>query len=707
MTPSCARGSTAGLLVFALLLVSGGSATAQGDPAVVEELLYEGKENSHVWATLTHLSEELGPRLTGSTRLQLANEWTRAEFERLGLVNARLHRWGEVPVGFDRGPSHARMVAPSVRELEFTAEAWSQGTNGPLRARLALRPATMAELEELGFDLGGNWILYPPRERERTRRGEVSEEHKAARAEQEALEAALDEIGIAGRISSSGSELVHTDAVRGWRELSLDTLPRGVRVELKKSDHESLTAELASGKTVELEIDLAHRFVPGPIPVHNTVAEILGREKPEEVVIFSGHLDTWDGPGSQGAQDNGTGCAVMLEAARILQAVGVQPKRTIRFCLWTGEEQGLFGSRGYVESLTSEERERISACFVDDGGTNYQGGLMCLASQKAMLDEAIAPVLGAFPDMPMENIVRARLSGGGAMGSDHFSFIQAGIPGFFWTESGRGGREGKNYNFVHHTQHDTTRYAVPEYLVQSATCSAVVAYQLAEAETLLPRQVPEEAPSSEPAPDPTFVLTPGEFNGEWELAFLSEEAPDFRITLTLEMAQDGRLRGRVSSLMGTERVSEGKWDGATKSAVFGATTDFGRLAFQARLGEGGALLGTLSAMGQETAFRAEPRAREVAPISGRWKGVIAAMDAEFHLVLEVGASSEVTGRFRSSQSDSALHAGRWDAAAQTLSFEYDYPHAGRLPVSASLVGQKLVGTIGENAVFEAEREDGE
>ncbi len=690
---------------LALLLALGRGTTAQGDPAMIEELLYEGKENSHVWATLTHLSEELGPRLTGSTQLQRANEWTRAEFERLGLVNARLHRWGDVPVGFDRGPSRARMVAPSVRELEFTAEAYSQGTNGPRRARLALRPATMAELEELGFDLQESWILYPPRERERMRREQQSEEQKVARAEQEAIEAALDEIGIAGRISSSGSELVHTDAVRGWRELAMDTLPKGVRIEIRKSDYEALAQELASGAKVELEIELQHTFVPGPIPVYNTVAEILGREKPEEVVIFSGHLDTWDGPGSQGAQDNGTGCAVMLEAARILKAVGVQPKRTIRFCLWTGEEQGLFGSRGYVESLSPAERERISACFVDDGGTNYQGGLMCLASQKAMLDEAIAPLLGAFPDMPMENLVRERMSGGGAMGSDHFSFIQAGIPGFFWTESGSGGREGKDYNFVHHTQHDTLHYAEEKYLIQSASCSAVVAYQLAEAETLLPRQGPEEAASSEPAPDPTFVLTPGEFTGEWELALLDPEAPDFRISLALEMAEDGRLRGRVSSMMGSERISEGKWDGETRSATFSAMTDFGKLAFTARLEEGGALAGMLFVMGQESAFRGEPKLRAASPISGRWKGVIAAMDAEFHVTLEVGASGEVTGRFQSSQSDSALYEGKWDATAKALSFEYDYPHAGRLPVSASLVGEKLVGTIGANAEFEAVREE--
>jgi hypothetical protein len=682
-----------------LLGVVSGRAAAQGDPEVLERLLGEGIEHSHVWETLNELCAG-GPRLTGSSALQRANEWTRAEFERLGLANAHLFRWGEVPVGFDRGPSHARMVAPSVREFEFTAPAYSQGTAGPVRARVHARPKTLAELEQLGFELEGTWILCP-RASER-RRGSESAAEKAAREETAAIEAALDELGIAGRLIPSSGELVLTDAVRGWRELTLSTLPKGVRVQIRKSDADALAAALDGGAPVEVEVELTHKFVPGPVPVYDTIAEIPGREKPEEVVIFSGHLDSWDGPGSQGAQDNGTGCAVMLEAARILTAAGVHPKRTIRFCLWTGEEQGLFGSLGYVAALTPEERARISACFVDDGGTNYEGGVMCLPSQKAMLDAAIAPVADAFPELPMENLVRAKLSGPSGMGSDHFSFNQVGIPGFFWTESGSGGNEGKNYNFVHHTQYDTTRYAVKEYLVQSATCSAVVAYQLAEAETLLPRAAPDEGASAAPAPDPTFVLVPGELDGEWEAAFVDEDAPDLRLSITLEMAQDGRLRGHVASLMGDEPIADGRYDATTRHATFALVTDFGKLGFTAHV-EDGALLGTMALAGQELAFRGEPKVHAPPSVAGHWKGRIASMDAEFDLTLELGTSDALTGRFRSSQSDSELYDGKWDGAAGSLSFEYDYPHAGRLPVEAQLVGDKLVGKIGAETEFVAER----
>jgi acetylornithine deacetylase/succinyl-diaminopimelate desuccinylase-like protein len=676
----------------------GGLAAAQGDPAVIERLIHEGKEKSHVWETLRYLAEEIGPRLTGSSRLTRANEWTRDEFARLGLANARLFQWDEFPVGFDRGPSRARLVTPSEHEFEFTAAAFSAGTEGPVRAPVMPRPKTLAELEEFGFELEGAWILYEPRRRGM---GGPQGGDAAGREEEKAIENALDELHIAGRLLPSSGELVLTDAVNGWRNLTPSTLPKGVRVEIRKSDFEALNAALDTGEKVEVEVDLQHRFVPGPVPVYDTIAEIPGAEKPEEVVIFSGHLDSWDGPGSQGAQDNGTGCAVMLEAARILMAAGVQPKRTIRFCLWTGEEQGLFGSRAYVKSLSDAERAKISACFVDDGGTNYQGGVICLPSQKEMLDLAIAPVAAAFPELKMENQITQRLTaGGGGMGSDHFSFNQVGIPGFFWNESGSGGREGKNYGFIHHTQHDTIRYAVPEYLVQSATCSAVVAYQLAQAETLLSRVAPEVV-EDQPKDDPTFVPEVSVLSGSWEVAFDSEEAPDMTMTLTFQTSSDGRVRGSLSSMMGTAPITSGTWDAAANKADVQASGDFGSLGLRVVV-DGQVLSGTFAVMGQELPIRGTRKALHV-PIAGRWKGRIAAMDAEFDLQLEVSTAGEISGHFKSSQSDSALYEASWDAAAQALRFEYDYPHAGRLPVSAKLEGEKLVGKIGEQTEFEAER----
>lgn len=685
------------LLVLAAVLALTGRARAQGDPEVIERILLEGIENSHVWETLDHLCDDIGPRLTGSTRLMKANTWARDEFERLGLV-ATLQQWGTIPVGFDRGPSRARMLEPVERELEFTTDSWSQGTDGPVRAEVRALPTTMEELEAVGFDYAGCWILCPPRAPSLgPARG--SPEEAAARAARAALDAALDEIGIAGRIVSSASELVLTSSVRGWRELTMETLPKGVSVQVRKSDHEALAAALASGARVVAEIDLQHRFVPGPVPVYNTIAEIRGSEKPDEVVIVSGHLDSWDGPGSKGAQDNGTGSAVTLEAARILMAAGVKPRRTIRFALWTGEEQGLLGSAGYLASLSEDERKKISACFVDDGGTNYQGGVMCLAAQKEWMDEALAPVAEAFPELPIENVVSERMGG---MGSDHATFNGAGIPGFFWIEKGSGGREGKSYDFVHHTQHDTQRYAVEEYLVQSATCSAVAAYQVAEMEELLPRPDPVARITAIPA-DPGFQVVLGPMSGEWELRLMDADAPDFGIQLVLETARDGRLRGTSSAMGQLEVLREGQWDAATGTATLQASTDFGPASYRLRI-EAGALEGTLAVMGRDLRVHGERKACLETPISGCWRGKIPAMNAEIRMLFQVHEDGELVGRFQSSQSDSALSGGRWDADTRSVSFEYDYPHGGRLPVSAHLEGSKLIGTIGDNAEFEAEFE---
>lgn len=253
---------------------------------------------------------------------------------------------------------------------------------------------------------------------------------------------------------------------------------------------DAILAKLDAKQEVILEFNMDNKFIKGPRKCYNVIAEIPGTEKPEEMVIISGHLDSWDGPGSEGALDNGTGTVVALEAARILCKAGAKPKRTIRFILWTGEEQGLFGSQAYVKNH-KDELDKISAVFVDDGGTNYEGGVSCTADMEPMLREAFKPAIEAFPELPMKISIVSKIPRGG--GSDHAPFNAAGVPGFFWFETGR-----SNYGFVHHTQNDRYEQAIPEYMVQSGTNSAATAYIVACAPTLLPRE-PKPAPTP-PAP---------------------------------------------------------------------------------------------------------------------------------------------------------------------------------------------------------------
>ncbi|MCH8274265.1 MAG: M20/M25/M40 family metallo-hydrolase, partial [Armatimonadetes bacterium] len=354
--------------VWAVLLASGLTAWGQGDPDVVARIIDEGKNRNRVMEHLRYLTQVIGPRLTGSPNLQRACEWTAAKFKEFGLQNVQLEQWGEVPVGFARGPRQvARMVSPEVREFEFTTRAWSAGTTGLTRGRAVLAPKTMETLELLGPILKDAWILTGPRRR-------LSEEEREVQAK---IDEALEEAGIAGRVVPSRNDLVRTGG--SWRGLSYDNLPTGVTVYIRRSDSEAIIDQVAKGEDVILEFDIENHFLPGPVPVYNVIAEIPGTEMPDEVVIVSGHLDSWDGPGSQGTCDNGTGTMVALEAARILMASGAKPKRTIRFIMWTGEEQGLHGSREYVK-MHADELDKISAVLVDDGGTNYSGGLQCIQS---------------------------------------------------------------------------------------------------------------------------------------------------------------------------------------------------------------------------------------------------------------------------------------------------------------------------------------
>ena len=622
-------------------------AIPMGDEATVARILDEGKNRNQVMDHLTYLSEEIGPRLTGSTNVETANNWSREQFESWGLANAHLFEWGEIGMRFDRLPSSAKAVVVTnedgeedvreLRDLEFTWPAWSRGTDGVRRGPVVGMPQTEDDYREASGHLTGAWVLVSPEYggrrgvrrggsqramlsyfaeiRERMAAGEFaappellpldmpkdegfagrwegdmsgrfrgryyvdfqqdesgaitgkagipgyregdmkepsfdestgeltfhwegsrgdtivalklendaltgtmqyvegeansydielrrdvfSPEDENANRMKDYVTALVLEADPAGFVFSAQREIVTTGGASGWRELTTATLPQDVALTLTEPDFDFVVARASQGLPVQLECNLACEITDGPIHVYNTIAEIPGTTRPDEVVIISAHLDSWNGPGSQGTTDNGTGSCVTLEAARILMAAGAKPHRTIRFILWTGEEQGLLGSAAYVESLSDEELANISAVFVDDGGTNYEGGLECVAEMADYLAAATAPINGQFisqTDLLDEtddldghlnvNVhVEERMPRDSS--SDHASFNRVGVPGFFWDEVGRA-----DYGYGWHTQNDKLDLAIPEYLMQSSTCVAVTAYNLACAPDLLPRQLPEE-----------------------------------------------------------------------------------------------------------------------------------------------------------------------------------------------------------------------
>lgn len=458
------------LLALASLAVG---AKAQGDADTIAKIIEEGKRNNQTRAHLEYLTGQIGPRLTTSLALQRACEWTAKKFKEFGCTNVHLEEWGEWPIGFDRGRDHVgRLVLPYQRNFEFTTRSWTPGTNGLQRGEVVMLPenADVAKMNAAKYK--GAWILMPRLQ------GRVTPEQREA---QNAIWQVVKAAGAIGQVTGSRNELVITS---GSYNVQFEEVPTDVIVQVRASDFEAIELGMKMGYCA-VEFKLDQKIRKGPVKLYNVIAEIQGTEMPDEVVIVSGHLDSWDGPGSTGTCDNGTGTMVALEAARLLNAAGAKPKRTIRFIMWTGEEQGLHGSRRYVE-MHAAELDKISAVLVDDGGTNYSGGLVCIESMKDMLERAVAPLNEAFPDLPCTIRVQNAMPRGG--GSDHASFNARGVPGFFWNETGVA-----DYNYVHHTQHDNIAAAINAYLVQSSVAAAVTSFNIACADSMLPRA---------PAPDP-------------------------------------------------------------------------------------------------------------------------------------------------------------------------------------------------------------
>lgn len=496
-----------------------------GDPSTVRRIIEEGRDRSQVLEHLHHLSFDIGPRLTGSTRTDRANDWTVERFRSWG-IQAEKVQWGEVPVRFDRGASTAKVMLKQTRrgeggatteewrvgrEMQFTTLAWQRGTNGPVRGPVVRLPETEEEYAKVKDRLKGAWILITPPPLTGPQGGRavgrlagerytqrLDARKKVAEGADPATLPIIERVlfdGVAGFIATSRDERVWTTAIPRWREKQLSEIGPDVEVIVRLSDYDYISSRLTDNEDFAVEIDLPHTLTPGPIPVFNTIAMIPGTTRPDEYVVLSAHLDSWDGPGSMGTIDNGTGTAVMMEAMRILATVGARPARTIICGLWTGEEQGLLGARAWVQQ-NADKMPRVTAALNDDGGTNSQGGLIGTEDMRDMLLAATAPVNFQFFDSadgkPLNVNVKIQERFPRFASSDHYAFVESGVPGFFWEEVGRA-----DYGFGWHTQNDRFDLAIPEYLMQSATSTAVAAYNLANMPDLLPR-VPTPQPGDEP-----------------------------------------------------------------------------------------------------------------------------------------------------------------------------------------------------------------
>ena len=494
---------------------------------MVNRIRAEGLGRSRVMETVAHLTDRIGSRLTGSPGMRAANDWTRDRLAEWGLDRAVVEPWGRFGRGWSFERATVHLVRPRAAPLVALPKAWTPGTQGPVRG-LATR-VTLAEEEDFEEHRGTlrGRILFlddergarPAADRLEFRRYTVEELEELAefpvtgdRDRDESRKRAIERrrFSAALREFLAAEGVVATVEVSGWgagilrlggggsREPGEETGPPSL---VMAAEHYGWVVRLLeAGEEVELEIDVAARFHDDDLDAYNTLAEIPGTDRGDQVVMAGAHLDSWHG--ATGANDNAAGVAVVMEAARILSVLDVRPRRTIRIALWSGEEQGLLGARAYVERhfatrpepgdpevrslpkylwpatwplATKPEHGKLSAYFNLDNGSGRIRGIYTQGNV------AVGPIferwLEPFADLGADTVTH-RSTGS----TDHVAFHAVGLPGFQFVQ------DWLDYQTrTHHSNLDHYDHAVEEDLEQASVVLASFLYHAAMRDELLPR----------------------------------------------------------------------------------------------------------------------------------------------------------------------------------------------------------------------------
>ncbi|OBP16758.1 hypothetical protein A5320_05120 [Rheinheimera sp. SA_1] len=524
------------LLVPALLCSPVAMAAADLDMA--NKIRHEGFHQSQVMHTLEHLTDNIGPRLTASPQMVKANHWTLKQLQDWGLKNGQLHPF-EFGRGWSSESASITLAGPRQQSLHGIPVAWTPGTNGVVSGDVMMFDVnTVSDLAQYAGKLKGKILLMgedlkiePPKtvifERLSAKTlGDLKDYEPGARASyqsfmtnalrdsrmqsykfNQALSAFLEKEQVAGVIyrSSRQGGLVR---VFGKSHKQGETFPVPAII-IEQEDYSLLTRMLDRKEQPKLDLDIKARFHDDDMKSYNTIAEIPGTDKNAEVVMVGGHLDSWHA--SDGAVDNGAGVAVAMEAVRILSKLNVKPKRTIRIALWSGEEQGLYGSRAYVDEFFATRPEpkdpaekalprylwsspgwpiqpkaaydKLSVYFNMDNGSGRFRGIYTEGNiaAKPMLSDWFGP----YSDLSTGTI--SPLSTGG---TDHESFDDVGLPGFQFIQ------DPLDYSTrLHHTHIDSIDHVIEDDLKQASVIMAGFLYEAAMADKKLPRKPMPTAPS--------------------------------------------------------------------------------------------------------------------------------------------------------------------------------------------------------------------
>ncbi|HEY0462412.1 MAG TPA: M20/M25/M40 family metallo-hydrolase [Pyrinomonadaceae bacterium] len=553
---------TTGLFLLFCILFQSVSAlraqTIQNQADTFARIRKEGMENSQIMHTLHYFTDVYGPRLTGSPNLLAAGNWAVKQMTDWGFENAHLEPWDFGHPGWVNERASGFITAPVEDSLVFEVLAWTPGTKKAVKGQAfqlvipttpaptetnpnAVTNPTQSELtayfNTIKTQVADKMVLIgkpavvpvninpaPKRinDEDLKKRFDPNNPQQPFNFPQppvpkpgtltgqqiaEQLDQFLVENNALVRINDAGRE---HGQIRAFNNRSFDLTKTVPTVVMRNEDFGRIARLLADNTQVSLEFNIQNRTFPEKIEKnkkqeylsYNTIGEITGTDKKDEVIMLGGHLDSWHS--ATGATDNAIGCAVMMEAVRILKTLGVKPRRTIRVALWSGEEQGLLGSQAYVkEHFGSFENpqpgyEKFGGYFNIDSGTGRARGMSVFGPPEAanVLREALAP----YSDFGFVGVINGRSRGLG--GSDNTSFNQAGLPGI--------GVQQDPIEYQSHTWHtnlDTYERVIEDDVKKSAIIIASAVYVLAMRDELLPRYGKEQMPAlptpPQPAPSPS------------------------------------------------------------------------------------------------------------------------------------------------------------------------------------------------------------
>jgi carboxypeptidase Q len=518
------------LFVFICVALVAAPAQSAIDPDINTKIRAEENEHSQIMHTMHFLADVYGPRLTGSPNHKAAADWAVKQMTDWGLKNAHLEPWDFGHPGWANERASGYVLAPIHDQLTFKVLAWTPGTKGTVTATVfQMVPPDKPKQEQLTAYLDsvkdkvkGKMVMVgkaevvpvvidvPPRRmddkaaaerfdpnnpnagqfgRQRNGNAQPPNDPPGTLTGQQ-VNQQIDEFLLAnGALVRVNDARMGNGHIRAFQNRTYDIAKAVPTVVLRNEDYGRIARILADGATVKLEFNIENRIYPEGKTSYNTIAEIPGTDRPDEVVMLGGHLDSWHS--ATGATDNAIGCAIMMEATRILKSLGVQPRRTIRVALWSGEEEGLLGSQAYVKEHFGSFEEpkpefsKLVAYFnVDSGTGRIRGASIFGPPQDA---DILRQVLLPFADLGIAGAIASKSRR--LAGTDSSSFAQAGLPGV-----GLGQDPIEYFTDTWHTNLDTYERIIEDDVKKDAIVVAAAVYQLAMRDDLPPRFTAADMP---------------------------------------------------------------------------------------------------------------------------------------------------------------------------------------------------------------------